>query len=191
MRAVVSRSSLVVGFLFISSTVVMSDPQAPAETRPEVQQHIRDLISGLPANGVLVRLLVSGARGNGIHQVWMDDMRGENIKRAVVWIGIRFDRHGKPKRMRVDRIEYFTQYENGRRVSETEHLTSIRAHGLEQDLSALALRQAVDGLWVDVPRPRPRPFIGATQIEFFDDEWLPTLGRPWYCAGASCLPGAN
>ena len=191
MKTVVGHSSLVVGLLCAFSAVAVSNPQAPRDMGPEAQQHIHDLISELPANSLLRRHLENGAHGNGIHQVWMDDMQRENIKRAVVWVSMHFDRHGKPKQMRIERIEYFTQYENGERVLETERLGSIRARGLEQNLTAVAVQKSAHGFWVDVPRPRPRPFIGAAAVEFFDDEWLPTLNAPLYCAGESCISNAN
>ena len=191
MKTVVGHSSLVVGLLCAFSAVAVSNPQASRDVRPEVQQHIRALVSDLPANSLLRRDLENGAHGNGIHQVWMDDMQRENIKRAVVWVSMHFDRHGKPKQMRIERIEYFTQYENGGRVLQTERLRSIRARGLEQKLTAVALQNAAHGFWVDVPRPRPRPFIGAAAVEFFDDEWVPTRSAPSYCAGKNCISNAS
>jgi hypothetical protein len=187
----VGHSSLVVGLLCALGAVAVSNAQAPRDVRPEVERHIHDLISELSANSLLKGELVSGARGNGIHQVWMSDMQQDGIKRAVVWVSLQFDRRGKPKQMRVERTEYFKQYENGKRVFDTEYLRSIRASGLEQKLTAVALQKAAHGYWVDVPRPRPRPFTGAAKVEFFDDEWLPSLGAPIYCAGKSCMWDAN
>jgi hypothetical protein len=139
MRAVVRRWSLVVGFLFALSASAVSNPQVPADLRPEVKRHIDDLIGDLPANSLLGRQLANGAHGSGIHQAWMDDMRREKIKRAIVWISIRFDRHGKPKHMRVEQIEYFAQYENGERVPGTGDL--------ERKLSNDALQNAANGFW--------------------------------------------
>lgn len=183
MKAAIGRSSMVLGFLCVLSAGAVSNPQAPADLRPQVKRHINDLISELPANSSLTRQLASGAHGSGIHHIWMDDMRRENIKRAIVWISIRFNRHGKPKQMRIERIEYFAQYENGERVSGTSVL--------EQRLSTDALQKAANGFWVDVPRPRPHPFVGAAAVEFFDDEWLPTLSAPFYCAGQNCISDAT
>jgi hypothetical protein len=93
--------------------------------------------------------------------------------------------------MKVARTEYFAQYDKGERISDVDRLKSIRASGLEQKLTAVALQKAAHGFWVDVPRPRPRPFVGAAEIEFFDDEWVPTLNAPLYCAGKSCISNAN
>src|SRR5947208_630379 len=103
------------------------------------------------------------------------DSRGEA---AVVWVSIRFNRHGKPREMNVDRTEYFAQYEKGTMVSDTDRLNAIRASGLEQKINAVALEKASNGVWVDVPRPRPKPFAGTIPIDFYDDEWIPTLKAP-------------
>ena len=190
MKAVVGHSSLVVGLLCALSAVAVSNPQAPAGMRPEVERHMHDLISELPANSPLRRQLENGARGDGVRYPWMDDMRQENIKRAVVWVSMHFDRHGKPKQMRVDRTDYFTQYEKGKRVLDGDRLNSIRAGGLEQKLTAVALQKSAHGFWTDVPRPRPRPFIGAAAVDLFDDEWLPTVGV-LYCAGNNSISNAS
>ena len=130
---------------------------------------------------------------NGIHKddsakPWMNDMRHEGVKRALVWIAIDFDRQGKPKRMSVHRTEYFTTYEDDSKVSDAKRLMAIRATGLEQKLNSVALEKAARGFWTDMPHPKPRPFVGGAKLEFFDDEKLPTPEAPLYCAGKSCLP---
>jgi hypothetical protein len=118
----------------------------------------------------------------------MIDMRQEGVKRAVVWVAIDFDRSGKPKRMKIYRTDYFTTYEGASKVSDPNRVTSIRTTGLEQKLTSVALENTAHGFWTDVPHPKPRPFVGGAKVEFFDDEWIPTLTAPMYCVGRSCLP---
>jgi hypothetical protein len=147
--------------------------QARPATSPAVEEHIRQVIKQLPPDSLLRRALLRGARGDGVHHPWMDEMRRQGIKRVLVWIDIRFKRNGHPKRMRLDRTEYFAQYSGGAPISDAKRLAAIRASGLEKELDNLALQRAARGHWLDVPRPRPHPFLGGTIVEFFDDEWLP------------------
>jgi len=149
---------------------------------PAVEEHIRDIIRELPPDSELRRELLLGARGNGVHYAWMDQMRKQGIKRVVVWIDIRFNHKGRPKKMGLNRTEYFAQYEGGIPISDDARLGVTRATGLEKELTTLALERARHGSWVDVPRPRPRPFIGGTQVQFLDDEWLPALSGAGYYA---------
>jgi hypothetical protein len=174
--------SLILGTLATHVAQVADGPE------PGIQQHIRNIIAELPADSTLRRELSSGARGDGMHQPWMDDMRAEGIKRVVVQIGIHFDRHGRAKRLVLKDMEFFTEYDAGTPVSDAAKLNNIRSRGLEQTLGDLALKRAAHGIWIDVPRPRPEPFDGGARLEFFDDQWLPTAGRPLYCAGKSCIP---
>jgi len=131
---------------------------------------------------------VAGASDGDSPKLWMNDMRHEGVKRALVWIAIDFNRHGKSKRMAIHRTEYFTTYEDDSKVSDTKRLAAIRASGLEQKLNSVALEKAARGFWTDVPHPKPRPFVGGAQVEFFDDEKHPTPQAPLYCAGKNCLP---
>ncbi len=156
--------------------------QVQMANSPAVEEHIRDIIRELPADSALRRNLLEGARGNGVHYSWMDDMRRLGIKRAVVWIDIRFNRKGRPKKTTLNRTEYFAQYEGGTSISDMKQLNAIHASGLDKELNTLALDRAGHGAWTDVPRPRPHPFIGGTQVQFLDDEWLPALSGALYYA---------
>jgi hypothetical protein len=131
---------------------------------------------------------VAGASDGDSPKSWMNDMRNEGVKRALVWIAIDFNRHGKPKRMAIHRTEYFTTYEDDSKISDTKRFEAIRASGLEQKLNSVALEKAANGFWTDVPHPKPRPFAGGAQVEFFDDEKHSTQQAPLYCAGKSCWP---
>ena len=161
----------------------ISNLQARQTTSPSVEEHVRDVTKGLPADSGLRQELLQGARGNGLRYPWMDEMRKQGIKRVAVCIDIRFDHKGRPTRMKLSRTEYFEQYENGAPISDIKRLEIARTSGLEEKLHAIALDRAKRGFWTDVPRPTPRPFVGGTRVEFLDDEWLPVPSSPMYYVG--------
>ena|SRR3984893_1299247 len=171
--------------LMFALAVPTSNPQAQRAPSADVEKHIQEVIKELPPDSLLRHALQEGARGNGLHYAWIDELRKQGIKRVVVGVDITFDRHGHPKQMSLGRTEYFTQYDpGGVPVSDTDLLNAIRASGLEKQLDDLALQEAAHGHWFEIPRPRPNPFVGGTRIVFLDDEWLPgvptmyTLFRP-------------
>ncbi len=150
-------------------------------------QHIRELIRELRDNSLLHQELLAGARGDGIHQVWMDSMRRQGIKCAVVWIAIEFNHAGRAKEARLHHVRYFANYEGADEISGAARHKAIRDSGLEKRLIDLAMAEVAKGSWVDVPRPRPHPFVGGSKLVFFDDEWLPTVKGAAFCAGEHCL----
>ena len=166
----------------IITLVAQTNSSQQKTPSPAVEEHVRDVVRELPTDSALRKGLLQGARGNGVHYGWMDEMRKQGVKRAVVWIDIRFNRKGHPKKMNLNRAEYFAQYEGGTPISDSAQLEIIRMVGLEKDLGAIALEKAKHGFWCDVPRPRPHPFVGGTRIEFLDDEWLPALSGALYFA---------
>lgn len=169
-----------VSFLILMLTAQTAYSQVAAMKSPQVEEHIQEIVKQLPTASALRQSLLRGARGNGVHYPWMDEMRRQGIKRAVVWIDIRFDQKGRPKKTALDRMEYFAQYEGGSPISDTSQLNKIHSSALDKTLKALGLERALHGAWLDVPRPKPDPFVGGAQIEFFDDEWLPVTSTPTY-----------
>ena len=147
--------------------------QTEQSTRVEVQEHINQVIKELPPDSFLRRNLLGGARGNGIHYAWMVELREKGVKRVAVCVAITFDKHGRPKQISVSSTHYFSQYEGGSEISESERLKAIRASDLEKQLDDLALKEGAHSYWPDAPRPRPKPFVGGIKIQFLDDEWLP------------------
>lgn len=176
--------------LALIMSVPMVNPQAERVTSPAVEEHIHELIKMLPTDSGLGRALVRGARGDGVHFAWMDEMRKQGIKRADVWVDIRFDRHSRPKQLTVGRIRYFAAYEGGMPISESERLDAFRTGGSEIELSKLALQRATHSYWFERPRAKPNPFVGGIGMEFFDDEWLPDVPG-LYCAGSACASNWN
>jgi hypothetical protein len=178
----------IMALAFVLGAVATQGVQVTNKPEPSVEQHISDVERELPAESQLRRELLNGARGNGIRKPWMDDMRKQGIKRAVIQVAIHFKRNGRPKQMIVKQVKFYTTYDDGTPISDIAKLNMVSSSGLEQTLKDIALQRATDGFWVDVPRPRPKPFDGGTVVKFFDDEWLPVLNGSMYCAGNSCFP---
>jgi hypothetical protein len=155
-------------------------PQTQPAISPEAESHIQEIIAELPVDSDLRKQLLHGAHGNGVRYPWMDDMRKQNIKCVRIWVDIRFNSGGHPKKVSVNRIEYFNHFEGGNPLLDNDLLNSVRTTGLESELSSLALGLARHGFWTDVPRPKPHPFVGGAQIEFLADEWLPGPSRPLF-----------
>jgi hypothetical protein len=166
---------LVLLLTFIAQT---SRTQTEAPNAPTVEDHIRDVIRELPPDSALRRNLLQGARGNGVHESWMDEMRKQGIRRIIMWIDINFDSKGRPKKLSLNRTEYFAHYEDGMPISSGVLISTIRTTGIEKELGELALERARHGFWVDLPRPKPDPFLGGAHVEFLDHEWLPVPSHP-------------
>lgn len=188
MLAAKFRRGVGVAILTLTLGAVASHLQSPSDVPPAAHYHIQQLINELSPDSNLRRDLLNGAHGDGVVKPWMIHMRQEGVKRALVWVSIDFDRRGKPQRMKVYRVDYFTTYEGASKILDTKLLTSIRTIGLEQTLTSVALKNTAHGFWIDVPQRKPHPFVGGAKIEFFDDEWIATPKAPMYCAGGNCLP---
>jgi ethanolamine utilization microcompartment shell protein EutL len=51
-----------------------------------VEKHIQQIMKELPSESLLRGLLLQGARGNGVHYAWMDELSKHGIKRVVVGV---------------------------------------------------------------------------------------------------------
>ncbi len=175
--------------LLFSCLFVATDAnsQAPAKTNPDAERKIAEIMKDLPSGSSLSQRLTHGARGDGVHHAWMSDMQRQSIRRILVLLRISFNHSGRPKTLAIESIEYFADYDGRQQIKDGVRLTEIRTSGLEKEMADLALERAKHGAWLDVPRPRPRPFIGAAVVEFFDNEWLPVFQSPLYCAGPACF----
>lgn len=176
------------GFLLLFVTLVHQTNESRATIDPKIDAHLQDVLRTLPEASTLYRELQNGARGDGIHYVWMDDMRRQGIKRVIIQVNIQFGRSCKPKEMKVGKAFYYKGY-NGESdiIVDADRIEQAKESGLEEKLSKVALQRAAQGSWVDVPRPKPQPFVGATSVELLDDEWLP-LRQPLFGADPSASP---
>jgi hypothetical protein len=172
----------------LACSSALSGQQSGTKPSSAVEQHIRSLMTDLSPDSLLRRELLSGARGDGIREPWMDEMRNADIRRAIVWVSITYGGSGRPKRLEVDHVQYFRDYAGEEEIDNPELFKSLLSSGLEKKLVLVALDRARHGSWLDIPRPKPQPFVGGTEVEFLDDEWLPLFKRPMYCAGPACIP---
>jgi hypothetical protein len=170
---------------FLASPTTGSE--VPAKTNPDAEQQIAELMKELPSSSSLHQRLVHGGRGDGEHHSWMDEMQRERIRRILAVVRISFNHRGRPKKLAIERVEFFTDYDGQKQLTDVERLAKIRATGLEKEITNLAIERSNHGMWVDVPHPRPQSFVGAAWVEFFDNEWLPVFQVPMYCAGLPCL----
>lgn len=160
---------------------LLDDEWLPSVTYEQAQAHIRRVIASLAPDSDLRLDLKIGDRGDGINYAWMDEMRKEGIRRVEIAIDIDFHDDGRPGKMKITAVRYYTKYDpSGSQVQDPKSLERIRTSGLEEELRALALRQGEHGAWADVPRPRPDPFVGGATAVFYDDGWLPAPPYPMF-----------
>jgi len=163
-------SAVIAVFLLLSAGGLAAAQELSLD--PTVRQHIRAVADTLPLNSELRGLLERGEAGDGVHHRWMDDMKKGGVNRVLV--EVHFTWRGRPVKMQIQKIIYFGSYDDQKdRIADGVKLENIRVMGLEQAVRDAALLRAAKGYWVDLPRPRPKPFLGGTWVELFDDEWLP------------------
>lgn len=143
--------------------------QAQARQIPSaaVEAHIRELEQRLPVGSLMRSELDAGARGDGIHYPWMDDMRKEGVKRA--WVVIFTGLNGQPEQWKVYEVAYYSEYDReGSQITDPKWTERIRTSGLANKLNQVALDRAAHSPWHEHDS-RLIP------VDLLDDEWLPSV----------------
>lgn len=172
--------------------------QEPERRTPEGEAHVREVIQSLPANSGMRQALESGVRGNGIPQPWMDAMRKQGVKRAEVYltfnVPIRIPHiwPGRPGKLTVARTLYFSKYdsEDCGQITDADRLAAFRSSGLEQKLQSFALEEAANAKWF-VFEHVPSVSHGESDVELFDDEWLPRMRTSLHTPHSPAEPLVN
>lgn len=158
------------GLLVFLSADAQNPAPKPALT-PAVQKHLKEFKESLPLDSGLRYGLEHGAHGDGIHHVWMDEMREMGIKRALV--ETEFVWHKKPVDVTATYFVYFsTYYSDCGQIADPQRLSEVRSSGLEAELSEEAIRRTLRAHWFRTGPPH-RNKRGFYVANLLDDEWLP------------------
>ena len=103
------------------------------------------MIRSLPPESTWRKMLKMGVTGDGIHERWMDEMRGRGVKLAVFEFEFRWMQGGRKLAdwSLVDE-EYFVDYDRTQSF-ETPLVDEIRISGLAKTLENEALARAKMG----------------------------------------------
>jgi len=164
-------------------------PAGPATVNAAQEGAVRRLMESLPAKSEWRDMLKQGARGDGIRQPWMDEMRNEGVKLAVFTFEFQWIRGGAGlknlKSWTLASAEYFNDYDyqTSQPITDTLSLASIEACGLQSRLEAVALARAKRGIWIEDPghqHPPRKTGTGFKQVLLAESEWLPVQMFPWF-----------
>ena len=164
-------------------------PPAPPKASPSSEGAVRPLKESLPPNSVWRNMLEHGAKGDGIHRPWMDEMHEQGVKLAALTYEFDWVKGGAGlsnlKNWRLVSTAYFTDYDHldSQRILDPGQLGDISASGLESRLEAVALEQAKQGIWVEDPGHQHPPRLTGTgykAVFLADNEWLPVQMFPWF-----------
>jgi hypothetical protein len=148
---------------------------------PQVEKHVSQVIESLPPDNKLRLSLEEGNRGEGVRYPWMDLMKTEGVRRALLVVS--FDWDGRAKNVMVDRAVYYNKYDTDcAQISDRARLESIRVNGLEQQLIEFAMNRTAASRWITIDNPRPHT-RGVNRVYALDDEWLPRPSTAFYDPG--------
>ena len=150
--------------------------QEPPKPGQEIEKRLREVVRQLPANSVLRRRIEAGDLGDGVALPFMDLLRHDEVRRAVVEVD--FVWHRGLHNLNVTRLMYFAAYEGSEsQITDSERLGQFADDGLEGELKQAALVCASRGAWLESPEHQHPPKKGwvraSTVVVLYDDPWLP------------------
>ncbi len=181
--------SLLATISLLVLTVGVQIPKPNAEGQASADDRIRELIASLPPGSIWRNMMEHGAKGDGIRQPWMDEMRDRGIRLAVLTFEFDWAHGGEGLKnlsnWRLVSANYFTEYDyrSSQPIADPRRLAAIRASGLERTLESVALVRAKTGFWVEDPwhQHPPRPTgTGFIPVLLADNPWLPVQMFPWF-----------
>lgn len=180
-RSVIGRVCLALVLCCPTPGSLWSDPAAgvPQSQVGPGEESVKQLLESLPPDSQWRGPLAQGARGDGIHQPWMDDMRTAGVKLAIATIEFAWARKGRQLNdWTPSRIQYFRDYDRFDPIVDPHELAQITAGKLGPELTDVALARAKRAYWFEYPRERRG--LGFRDILLAGNEWLPVaLGPDW------------
>lgn len=167
-------------------------PPAPNAPNAASERAVRQLTESLSPKSMWRKMLEHGARGDGIRWPWMDEMRKQGIKLAVLTFDFDWIEGGRGLRnlkdWRLVSAKYFTSYDGlgtstAQPITDARQISAIGASGLGSRLEAVALARAKRGFWIEDPghqHPPRQTGTGYKQVFLADNEWLPVQMFPWF-----------
>jgi hypothetical protein len=150
---------------------------APISCRtPVVNTQIRQIMASLPADNVLLQMLSTGQRGDGVRRPWMDQMHQLGVGSALV--ETRFEWDHRPINIRAYRTLFFkSYYPYNDQIVERERLAEFQASGLQKELENAAIGETSKETSLGFEKHASDIHEGAGYVRFLSNECLPEL-RP-------------
>lgn len=166
------KSLIAILFFSLLSTFSGQDFPPVSALSPIAESRVRELLKGLEANNTLRYSLEQGARGNGIHEAWMDTMRRYGVKQASFVINVKWkDGVESLKIKNVSFLRHYYRYDT--RIKDRKLLQQFRDVGLEQKVrDAILIRAKAD---LAQRMKTWRRAKGTLYLNLLDDEALPIL----------------
>ena len=161
-------------FLFAAIAVCASCSHPSGQKTDEAtEKRVAEVAASLPVDEPLRDLLEDGYRGNGVHEPWMDAMKKQRVKQALVDVKGAWYRTIGFRPNKVVRVVYRTEYSRpDSQIVDDVKLQALEKSTLRRELEAVALEKSKQARWMRIDsNPLRQP--GYAHVCLMDDEWLP------------------